>query len=323
MNAIRSWFVRFGAVLTLLLAVQPFAATAQSGEEQGKRLRIGDHLFVANPITPDALPRTYVAQELGIGQAVDIDFLPEFVIGDDTIQGLSGDLLYALLGLEYQARIKPWLGFFGKVELLGRLGTDVGALLSQGATVLTGFELGWVVRVVETDKIGLSATANVWNNSFTGINLLDWVEGIVDDEPVDLVQNTPSVRGGGGLRFAWAASQLFGVTANTLVGFGESRARRGENSVSYTLAAGVDLDLYQRYSVPLGFALGTEFNNAPREGDEFADRANRVNFRIAYTGREDFLIALQLGWSQLSFIEDTEDDNVSTGALSLNTRYYF
>ena len=269
------------------------------------------------------MPRTYVAQELGIGQAVDIDFLPEFVIGDDTIQGLSGDLLYALLGLEYQARIKPWLGFFGKVELLGRLGTDVGALLSQGATVLTGFELGWVVRVVETDKIGLSATANVWNNSFTGINLLDWVEGIVDDEPVDLVQNTPSVRGGGGLRFAWAASQLFGVTANTLVGFGESRARRGENSVSYTLAAGVDLDLYQRYSVPLGFALGTEFNNAPREGDEFADRANRVNFRIAYTGREDFLIALQLGWSQLSFIEDTEDDNVSTGALSLNTRYYF
>lgn len=55
----------------------------------------------------------------------------------------------------------------------------------------------------------------------------------MNGEPVDLVRSVPSVRAGGGLRFAWAASDLVGVVAGTEVGFGESVARRDDDQVSF------------------------------------------------------------------------------------------
>jgi hypothetical protein len=301
--------------------------SAQGPEEGPDRLRplLGDHRFIPNNITRDPFSRTFVRNSLGIGQALDIQFTPRLDIGGgDTIPGLSGDLLFAVLDFEYQYAVKDWMAVWGKVNLVGRLGTDVGAILSQGATVLTGFELGWLIRLVETEKVGLSATANLWNNSFTGVNFADWIEGIIEDEQVPLVRDVPSVRAGGGLRFAWAASDLVGVLASTEIGVGESVARRGEDQVSFQLAGAVDLDLYARTSVPLGFALGFETTTSPREGSELTDRANRGFFRIAYTGREDFVIAIDSRFSSLSFTDEaSEDENIDSGSLLLNMRYYF
>lgn len=319
--------IRFGTAFVLagLMAV-PSALKGQSSDDamQGKRVKIGDHTFVGNPLTGDPLPRTYFSQNLGIGRAVDVEFLPTFVIGEDTIQAISGDLLYALLSMEYQYRVKPWLGAYARVDLVARLGTDAGALLSEGATMLSGLELGWIIRLVENDKIALSATANVWNNSFTGINVFDWVEGIINDERVDLVRNTPSVRGGGGARFAWAPNDLFGVLARTDLSYGES-IRRGEDQVMYKLAGAGELNLNDRYSVPLGFALGFELNNAPSDGDDFTQKANRGFFRVAYTGRDDFLIGLDFGLARLidEAREEGRDTDLTTNNVSFRLRYYF
>ena len=325
MNALR-WVLRLGGILVFAILMGiPLDASAQSGEgeSQPKRPVLGDHRFIPNNNTRDPFPRTYVRNSLGIGQAVDIEFLPSLDIGGgDTIPGLSGDLLFAVLDFEYQHRVKDWMAVWGKVNMLGRLGTNVGALLSEGATVLTGFELGWLIRLVENDKVALSATANLWNNSFTGVNFADWVVGIVDNEPVPLVRKVPSVRAGGGLRFAWAASDLIGVTAGTELGFGESVARRDEDQVSFQLSGAVDLDLYARTRVPLGFALGFEATNSPREGGELTDKVNKGLFRLAYTGRDDFVIALDATFSRVSFTTDAEQD-ISSGSIVMNMRYYF
>lgn len=303
----------------------PSGAAAQTGDEGPDRKRpvLGEHRFITNSATRDPFSRTQISQTLGIGQAVDVEFLPAFEIGQDTIDAISGDLLFALLNFEYQHAVKDWLGVFVSVDMVGRLGTDVGALLSSGATVLTGFELGWLIKLVENEKVALSATANLWNNSFTGINLLDWVDGIIEDQPVDLVRKVPSVRGGGGLRFAWAASDLVGVLATSELGLGESIARRGEDQVSFKVAAAVDLDLYARTSVPLGFAVGFDATNSPREGTDLTDTRSAGFLRVAYTGRDDFLLALDMGFSRLSTIEDATEDDVSSGSLVLNMRYYF
>jgi hypothetical protein len=311
----------FFVALVVALSV-PVSALAQSGEEGPDRKRplLGEHRFITNELTRDPFPRTYIRQTLGIGQALDVEFLPSFQIGEDTIDAISGDLLFAVLDFEYQHRVKDWLGVWAKVSMVGRLGTDVGALLTEGATILSGFELGWLFRLVENDRVALSATANLWNNSFTGINFLDWVEGIVEEEPVPLVRKTPSVRGGGGLRFAWAASDLIGVSASTELGMGESVARRGEDQVSFQLSGALDVDLYARTPVPLGLALAFETNNAPREGSDLTDHVSRGVLRIAYTGRDDFLIALDNSWSSLSF---SEGDPISTGQIGLTMRYYF
>ena len=326
MSASRS-VLRLGWMFAVVALVgTPLGASAQSGdgEPQPKRPLLGDHRFIPNNLTRDPFPRTFVRNSLGIGQAVDIEFVPSLDIGGgDTLPGLSGDLLFAVLDFEYQHRVKDWMAVWGKVNMVGRLGTNVGALLSEGATVLAGFELGWLIRLVENDKVALSATANLWNNSFTGVNFADWVEGVIDNEPVPLVRNVPSVRAGGGLRFAWAASDLIGVTAGTEVGLGESVARRGEDQVSFQLSGAVDLDLYARTRVPLGFALGFEATNSPREGSELADKVNRGLFRVAYTGRDDFLISVDVSLSRLSFAKSEVEDNVKSGSFVMNMRYYF
>jgi len=322
MSAARVVFRSTLLIATAVLLLLPTASAAQENDER-KRPRLGDHMFITNPITKEPFSRTYVSQDLGIGVATDIDFLPSFVIGEDTIDAISGDLMFATLALEYQHAIKNWLAVFGTVDLTGRLGTDAGALLSEGATVLTGFELGWLFKLVENEKVALSGTANVWNNGFTGVNLLNWVQGIVDDEPVELVRSVPSVRAGGGLRFAWAASDLIGVSARSEVGLGESIARRGEDQTSFLLSGALDVDLNARTSVPLGLVVGFETNNSPREGSELTDRVSRGLFRVAYTGREDFVIAADIKFNRLSIDDSTTEDNVSTAGFSLNMRYYF
>jgi hypothetical protein len=310
----------------LLMTGAATELSAQRSDDGADKLRpaLGEHRFIPNNLTRDPFPRTFVRNSLGIGQAMDIEFLPSLEIAPrDTIPGVSGNLLFAVLDFEFQHAVKDWMAVWAKANLVGRLGTDVGALLSEGATVLTGFELGWLVRLAETDRIALSATANLWNNSFTGVNLADWVEGIVAGEQVDLVRKVPSVRAGGGLRFAWAASDLIGVLAGTEIGFGESIARRGDDQVSFQLSGAVDLDLYARTSVPLGFVLGFEATNSPREGSEFTDQVNRGFFRIAYTGREDFLIAIDGTFSRLSFTGRETEDEISTGSILFSMRYYF
>lgn len=299
---------------------------AQGSASNPDRLRpvLGAHRFVPNEITRDPFSRTYVRNALGVGRALDIEFLPSLEIeGGDTIPGLSGDLLLALLDFEYQHGVKDWMAVWGRVNLVGRLGADVGALLSEGATIMSGFELGWLLRLLETDHVALSGTLNVWKNSFTGVNVADWVAGIINAEPVPLARNVPSLQAGGGLRFAWAVSRLLGITAGSDLGFGEHVTTRKSNEVVFRIAGAVDLDLRSRTSVPLGFVLGLEGNNSPHEGNDVTDRVGRGFVRVAYTGREDFVIAVTYHLSQLHYAANRTTGLVHVGSILLNMRYYF
>jgi len=322
-----NWLARRSVTLgSLVIASASAALSAQGSDDGSDKLRplLGEHRFVPNDVTRDPFSRTYVRNALGVGRALDIEFLPSLDIeGGDTIPGLSGDLLFAVLDFEFQHAVKDWMGVWGRVNLVGRLGTDVGALLSEGATILSGFEIGWLLRIVETNRVALSGTVNLWNNSFTGVNVADWVAGIINAEQVPLVQNVPSVQAGAGLRVAWGVSSLIGVTAATELGFGEAVFRREPDQVLLRGSGAVDLNLLARSSVPLGFVLGFEATNAPRSGDARTDRLSQGFFRIAYTGRDDFVIAVNYSRSRVYFTRQDDKDATSTGTILLNMRYYF
>ena len=152
MNARRARRGLFLTLAGLLLSGGATGLDAQGAEEGADRLRplLGGHRFIPNSFTRDPFSRTYVRNSLGIGQALDVEFVPQLDIGGgDTIPGLSGDLLFAVLDFEYQHAVKDWLAVWGKINMIGRLGTDVGAILAQGATVLTGFELGWLIKLLQ------------------------------------------------------------------------------------------------------------------------------------------------------------------------------
>ena len=180
-------------IITLLLSSAPLLAQTA---DQIKIPRLAGHTFVPNPFAPDPFVKTYVRNTVGIGMVPDL-VTPVFVIGDSTVVGLQGDLINAILEFEYQQAIQDWVAFRAQVRVVGRLGTGVQSLLAQGITANTGFEIGWLFKLAQGRRTMLSGTLNLWNNSTTVVNLLDWAEGLVDGVQVPLTRTVPSTRGGG------------------------------------------------------------------------------------------------------------------------------
>ena len=56
------------------------------GQMGNKRPVLGGHRFVNNELTREAFPRTFVQTRLGLGQALDVDLVPDFVLSNgDTV----------------------------------------------------------------------------------------------------------------------------------------------------------------------------------------------------------------------------------------------
>ncbi len=294
-------------------------STADAQVKDTKRPLLGPHRFIPNPVTGDPFPRTSVRNSLGVGQAIDLQIIPTFVIGNDTIQGVTGDLIFALLDFEYQQRIKEWMGFWVTVKIRGRLGDDVGALVAEGVTLSTGFDIGWMFKFLETDRIAMSATAQVTKRDFTGLNLFSFLQGVIDSQPVPLVRKVPTLWSGAGLRFAWAANTWLGVTANGTLLYGESPDRTQGAGAAGKLSAAASLDFASLIHVPVGLVLAVETASDDPNG-ESSNTSRGALVRIAYTGRDDFIIALDLSSLHTTLFSGT---TVDISSVNVSMRYYF
>jgi hypothetical protein len=318
----------FVVLLVLLLNQNTLVAQSQTPanrEDQTKRPRLGNHKFVISPLVRDPFIKTHIRNTLGIGNAYDLE-IPVLEIGGETVYGLRGDLLFALLDFEYQNAVKDWLAVWGKFGVVGRLGTGVQTLLAQGITAGIEFELGWMFKFLRTERTMLSGTLNLSNSNGTVINLAEFINDIIEKGELapenELVRKRSYLRGGGGLRFAWAASDLFGVNLIGEGAYGESIDRRDKNKLFVKFGGSVDFDLKSRTSVPLGFALGFVFDSFPSGGDNTIDDNLKTTFlRIAYTGREDFLVSLDATWLRLPLRQLNQ--TLNGGITSINMRYYF
>ena len=301
-------------ILTLTTSVGRAAA------EDLKIPHLNGHQFTTNTLTDDPFIKTYIRNTLGIGKSLDL-FVPLLEIDGDRVLGLKGDLLKAILEFEYQQAVKDWVAFRVQVRVTGRLGTGTQSLLATGVTANTGFEFGWMFKLSEGEKTALSGTLNLWNNSVTLVDFLGFVDGVVNPPTPPLVRTVPSTRGGGGLRYAWAASDLVGFLFKSETGMGESIDRSNSDEWFFNFAAAADFDLKTRTAVPLGLALGYKFDTFPEGGEELADAKHDLVFRIAYTGTTDFLLSLDFtyGWIKL---KDEAEATKFTSTL-LNLRYYF
>jgi hypothetical protein len=317
----RVTILRAGSVALLIITLLLFNAPLLAQTADQIRIpRLAGHTFVPNRFAPDPFVKTYVRNSLGLGKVPDL-VTPIIVIEGETVVGLQGDLLNAILEFEYQQAIQDWIAFRAQVRVVGRLGTGVQSLLAQGITANTGFEIGWLFKLAQGRRTMLSGTLNLWNSSTTVINLLDWAQGIVDGVQVPLTRTVPSTRGGGGLRFAWAVSDLVGMNLFTEVGYGESVDHFNDDEWFYRLAATVDFDLKTKTSVPLGFAVGYRQMSVPEGGGDFSGNVREVLLRTAYTGSTDFRISLDMTWGQLPVT--ALDQTLKVVSTSINLRYYF
>jgi hypothetical protein len=305
-------------VLACVAVASPVAA--QDGDRDWKVPHKNGHTFSPTTAIPDAFVRSYIRNNIGIANTYDID-IPLGIIEDDTLFASRGNLLFANIALEYQQTIRDWIAVRAKFRVLGRLGTGTSALLATGVSATTGFELGWLMRLLETDKSYLSLDLNVKRNDFTTINISDFVNDIIDGEDAELTRKTPSMRSGVGLRFTHAFSPLVGLIAAAQTGYGESVDRVSDDEWFFQFGGTVDFDLAAANWLPIGLAAGYYQDSFPEGGADITDVVRSFVFRVGYTGREDVSLGLDVSYSV--FPTDQLDTDIKSVGVDFDLRYYF
>jgi len=257
---------------------------------------LGNHRFVTNNYVAHPFLKTSVRNTLGIGQALGVD-IPIVVIDGEELLALRGDILFLNLDFEYQHRVKDWLAVWGRFLVLGRLGTGTEALISQGITAVSGFDLGWLFKLHQTRNTQLSGSLGLSNTNSIIVNLLDFINGIIEGNyPPNnkLVKNVPSLRANSGLRYAWAYNEFFGTYLLGELNFGQSSVERNQGKLFYRVGGVLDFDLSTRTVFPFGVALGALYTSLPRTGDLTKKNSQSLFLKVAYNTEKDFIIGIEI-----------------------------
>jgi len=307
---------RVGLILLLsILAVSPARAQTEG------RPVLADHQFVSTDLVPDAFVRTYVRSDLGAALAGTIHY-PPLLIAGDTLQALDGSLSYARLDAEYQQELRDWMAVRFAYGLRTRIGTRLSSLVSEGVTVASGFEFGWLARLHQSHRTSLVSSLAVSSQYITIVDVKQFAEDVANRVPdARLIDLVPTVRSNGGLRLAWAISKQFGTTFVGEGSYGESPRRRDADSWEYNFGASVDFDGRAAWNIPLGLALAYHQTSIPTWTTDASGNTSESVLRLAYNAKPDFLVAVDvLG---VFSRENTRTVPVWAGGFSISLRYYF
>jgi hypothetical protein len=319
--------------IAVIAFILPLRETARSQESAGNDTvrsafqgvgTLAAHTFVPTTFIGDPFVRTYLRTGLGFGMTSTLDS-PPVVIDGVPLEGLRGNLLFALMTFDYQHAIRDWLAVHAGLSVVGRLANEKRPLLAQGVTLYGEFELGWLFRLMESERTTLSASLAIRNSSLTDAYLKRFIEGVIDSGKVTrgnkLVEVTPALQGVGGLRAAHAISDLVGLTVSAEVSYGESTDRSQGDSWNYLVGAAVDFNLFCNGGPPLGFVAGASTGSlvdVPGTGNRTAQ-----NFfgRIGYTGSREFALGLDLAY-ELVPVRNAESKQGFMSAM-IDIRLYF
>ena len=152
------------------------------------------------------------------------------------------------------------------------------------------------------------------------MSVLRFVEDIIDHQQPSLVRTTPSLRGGGGFRYAYGLSALVGFTVYGELGYGESIDQRAASDWYYRAGGAASFNLNGVTSVPIGFSIGFRGESLPAS-DEIDDDIVEFLLRLAYTGSDDFNVGVDANYGDLP--ATGLGKNARLGTVRLNMRYYF
>lgn len=291
-------------ILFLVLAL-PLISGAQEFKSDSSSTAVVDqpgilygHVFIPTSFIIDPFVRTSFRTSLGFGQTPEI-VAPLVTVGDTTIMGSRGSLLYAVMEAEYQQAIRRWIAVRLRMRMVGRLADETPALIKQGVTLYTGVELGWLFSIAESDRFLLSGSLGATNISLTDVNFQRFIDGILSNGTITsgnkLVESTPSLRVGGGAHGAYAFTGVTGLTFSGDLEYGEQADRKGEKW-NYRLAAAIDFDLSHDGGTPIGFAAGMSTQSNPAMISEESNTSQAFFGRIAYTGTRQFALGLDLSY---------------------------
>jgi hypothetical protein len=315
-------------VFSASILAQDTSTSAQEDEQLIKVKRrlpmLNGHNFIpSSNLKPTPFVTTFFRNTTGVGNAIGQE-IPLYDEGGEIIETLNANITYMVLELTYQQAVNDWLAFWISGSGIGRIGTNAESILSAGISAVGAIELGGLARIWSNDKMILSAAASVRRNKLIGVDIIGFAESIIDTGIIDtdnLYKSIPSTRWKGGLRYAFAPNDLWGILAFLDFGSGENLAGEDKNDTVFEIGGLISLDLNTRTVVPIGFVLGYRHTSYPEGSGDLVERAGNTTLKIAYTGRREFSLGLEGGYVSAPIVDT--DKSLNYGSIAFNLQYFF
>ncbi|MCX6140510.1 MAG: hypothetical protein NTX15_06760 [Candidatus Kapabacteria bacterium] len=285
---------------------------------------LGGHLFQPLTGVPGPFIRTVSQVSVGGGTTLNLA-LPPIVIGDRFVIAPQGSLAIVSMVAAHEQKIKNWLSVYAAFKLVGRLGTNVTSLFYQGVNTATTFNLGWKVKVIETERFLGTLSLDLTNGNVAVIDVNQWVRGIIDSQAVisqnPLIQTKPALFTGLTARSAYAINETFGATAFIEAIYGEAIVRGGSAGVFFNAGFSLNSDLRLVTDVPLALTAGVVYRQTPSvEDSESSSSLVTGSLRFGYSGTQNFSFGLQFN-GQYGDVGGEKQAFFIGGALDM--RFYY
>jgi hypothetical protein len=304
-----AWILALGGVLLAS------GARGETVSDTAHRRVLGGHTFVPAGGLREPFIVTSVTNTLEYGSSQNLKN-PVLVVDGEPLVTLEGKLAFFSIRFAYHQAVREWLAAWIWVGGTGRLGSNTTSLLAQGINAGGSWETGWTMRLAQRERWILSASVALENTSVTVVNVLEWA-----DTGASLVRSTSALAGTLGLRGAYALNRTVGLLGSIQSGYGESYDPRAPDKWFVVVDAAASLNLRASRGWPLGFVLAVGYSSLPEAGEDIGERQGVVLARIAYTGREDFVIGVDITNQWLPQYLSSEPVRASTVGLGFN--YYF
>jgi len=309
--------LRFPFAVAALIGVIAIPAQAQT---DSLRRTLGKHTFLPSALLGDPFTGTYVRNITGGGTAVGLQ-VPKLNLDEQIIEYQDASLSFLTVGMEYQQSVTSWLAVRAGFSGGARLGTSVTALLAEGVTAQFGATLGATARLVRTDRLIVSATADVLPATSYQISILDFVRDAIEngiDSTSSLLSESNPYQYRFGGNAAYSVAPWLGLQATGTVG--PIRNSSGEKDTQFRLGAGASMD-FDPIGPPIGVLLGYLYTDPARGAGDVTGGAGLMNAGIFYTGHRRFVVGLDMTFTSANQAHGDKKVHAATGRIVL--RYDF
>lgn len=281
---------------------------------------LNGHTFSSFGQLRSSFVNTSLKTNIGLGSTSTLK-IPGIIIDDYELFAFEGKILFVDINLKYKQRFTPWLSLYFNLQLAGRLGTDMSTILADGVNSISGGKIGWLFRVLHNEKFNLATSVEVTNLSGSFINVSDYFNAIVNNDPhPSFIKNTPAMTVGIGLQGAYAFTPTFGFQFQGDFSYGESFERE-HNKAYFTAAIVGDVDFKPNFNVPVNLGLGYTITSAPEILMNAEGVSNLFIGKISYSGSDDFDLGLQFTYFDLDL--NSVEGKTYISKFSLLLQFYF
>lgn len=281
---------------------------------------LNGHKFLSTSQMKSAFISTNLQTDIGYGSTSLIK-IPGFDYNGANLFSFQGKILYVDFKLQYQQQFTDWLGLFISMKLSSRIGSDLSTIIADGVNTVSGGDIGWIVKIKETDKLLLSATIKANNLTGNFIDVTKYLEDLIDGEPYpSLSKKIQATSVGLGIRGAYAFNKTYGVQFNADALHGESM-QRGTTDTYYSIGILGDIDFYENQNIPLALALGYSISSTPEISMNDRGFSNIFLGKLGYSGSDDYELGLQFSTYQVNLKSVESNTRISKAMLGI--KFYF